>query len=130
MKYIIDTQSFIWGLQFPEKLSEHAKQTIANNSGKVYLSAASVWEMAIKNNLGKLQLHKPLNQYIKDGCRDLQCKILPIQMNHILKVDDLPKPSNHKDPFDRMIIAQGIVTNYSIISIDEKFDNYPIKRIW
>ncbi|MCW5904754.1 MAG: hypothetical protein KIT64_04120 [Chitinophagaceae bacterium] len=75
MKYILNTHTFIWANSFPEKLSPLALKTIENNAANLYLSAASVWEIAIKINNGKLQFDIPLKQYINIGCKLLQCRI-------------------------------------------------------
>ncbi len=128
MKYILDTHTFIWAFDKPEELSTAAKNTLLKNGGNLYLSAASVWEMAIKICNNKLTLSLPLKSFVDTACKDLQCKILPIMIPHIMIVESLPL--HHKEPFDRLIIAQSITTKYKILSKDEWFESYGVQNIW
>jgi PIN domain nuclease of toxin-antitoxin system len=127
MKYIIDTHVFIWANLEPSKLSTTAIKILEKTPSSVYLSAASIWEMAIKANLKKLEFDD-IGQFVNQGCKFLNCKVLPILVPHILKVEGLD--NHHKDPFDRLIIAQSIVTKYSVVSIDTQFGKYPVNLIW
>ena len=92
------------------------------------LSIASVWEMQIKLQLGKLNLNSKLPDLIENQQRVNNLQILPIELTHIYALNNLP--SHHKDPFDRLLIAQTIVEQITLASIDEVFDNYPIQRLW
>ena len=129
MKYILDTHTFIWANTDPNKLSTKATKTIIDNAPNIYLSAVSIWEMSIKASLNNLGFND-IGTFVNQGCKFLNCKVLPILVPHLLRVETLENFKKHKDPFDRLIIAQSIITGYPVISIDENFDLYPIKRIW
>ncbi|WP_348982568.1 type II toxin-antitoxin system VapC family toxin [Oscillatoria acuminata] len=92
------------------------------------LSKASAWEMAIKQNIGKLNFGLPFKEILVEKLNENRVEILDITLNHIEIVASLPM--HHRDPFDRLIIAQGIVEQIPIISADAVFDAYPIQRIW
>ncbi len=128
MKYIIDTHIFIWATTEPKQLSINARKILEENTGNVYLSSASIWELAIKSNIGKLEFTN-ISKFVKDGCKALNCKILPIQSSHLFKVESLYKHEKHKDPFDRLIIAQSIVTKYTVVTVDAYFKDYNIKLV-
>ncbi|MDJ0687731.1 MAG: type II toxin-antitoxin system VapC family toxin [Xenococcaceae cyanobacterium MO_188.B32] len=89
---------------------------------------ASIWEMQIKIQLGKLKLDLPLPDLIYSQKQVNRLKILPIELFHIWTLDGLPK--HHKDPFDRILIAQAIAEKVPILSVDSIFDSYPIQRLW
>ncbi|MCB9236244.1 MAG: type II toxin-antitoxin system VapC family toxin [Bacteroidia bacterium] len=130
MDILIDTHIFIWASQNDSQLSQTAKEELQNPLNEIYLSAASIWEMSIKVGIGKLVLLEPLARYLENAILD-GYKILPVNENHALFVANLPYPSSsHKDPFDRMLIAQAIKENFSFISADKAFDFYGVKRIW
>jgi PIN domain nuclease of toxin-antitoxin system len=128
MKLLLDTHALIWLANNPENLSSLAVELIQDRSNDLLLSVVSVWEMAIKLQLGKLQLNRSLSSLIitQQQVNDLQ--ILTVQLVHVLAVESLPV--YHKDPFDRLLIAQAITENLPILSVDEVFDHYPIQRLW
>lgn len=127
MKYLIDTQILLWIFGHPNKLPKKVAQTIKKPQNKLLVSTVSFWEIAIKSSLGKLTLPFPVDALPQEtSSNDLS--LLHISVNHTLKVADLPR--YHKDPFDRLIIAQAIVENLPVISSDDKFSDYGIDRIW
>ena len=91
-------------------------------------SIASIWEIAIKTSLGKLSFDKPLEQFLPEQIAANDARLLDISLSHALRVANLP--FHHRDPFDRMIIAQSLTENVPILSDDKAFDAYGIKRIW
>jgi PIN domain nuclease of toxin-antitoxin system len=92
------------------------------------LSLASIWEIAIKTNLGKLAFNQPLEQFLPDQIALNYVRLLAISMSHALRVANLP--IHHRDPFDRMIIAQSLIENLPVLSNDRAFDAYGIERVW
>lgn len=110
------------------RLSVTAKTTFTNVANEIYLSLASAWEMAIKSSLQKLRLPLPIKDYIATRSQTHQVKLLHISLDHLAVVETLPL--HHRDPFDRLIIAQGIVETLPILSDDHLFDSYSIQRIW
>lgn len=127
MDILLDTHILIWFIEDSKSLSKNIKKEIANQDNSIYVSMASHWEMAIKHSLGKLdfkhKLSKVFEQIIENGFNIMQ--ISPL---HVLKVSELP--FHHKDPFDRLLIAQAIVEDVHIVTADDIFEKYKVKRIW
>ena len=127
MRYIIDTQAFIWYAIGDNQLSKTALGIIESVAIR-YISIASIWEMAIKNNIGKLTFQAPFDDLITNQLTINGYEILPLELAHIFQITNLPL--HHKDPFDRILIAQAISENIPIVSIDTHFKNYPVTVIW
>lgn len=128
MKVLLDTHAFLWLMVDDPRLSPTAKTTFSDINNEIYLSLASAWEMAIKASLKKLKLPLPVKDYVLARTQAHQIKLLDIAIEHIGVVETLPL--HHRDPFDRLIIAQSISDNLRILSDDGMFDSYPIQRIW
>ncbi|MBV6624158.1 MAG: type II toxin-antitoxin system VapC family toxin [Rivularia sp. (in: Bacteria)] len=128
MKILLDSHVLIWWASSSEKLSKKVYDLINDTSNTLLFSIASVWEMQIKLQLGKLNLNSTLPTLINNQQRVNNLQILPVELTHIYALNNLP--SHHKDPFDRLLIAQAIVEQIPLASIDEVFDNYPIQRLW
>lgn len=131
MRLLLDTHAFLWYMAGDPQLSVKAKAFIDDRSNKRYLSTASLWEMAIKYSNGKPELMEPYELLIPRLLHVNGIKILNINLMHLKEVANLPFPNRqHKDPFDRLIIAQSKVENMSLISNGSKFDAYGIQRLW
>lgn len=128
MKFIADTHAFIWFVTDSPHLSLQAKELFEAAESERLFSVASLWEMAIKTRLGKLTFAKPFEQFIPEQIAFNYIRLLDISMTHALRVASLPL--HHRDPFDRMIIAQSLGENLPVLSNDEAFDAYGVKRIW
>ena len=128
MKYLLDTHTLLWFLSGDEKLSGRARLLIDDPSNEKFLSIASLWEIAIKTGLGKLDLDKPFEQMFPERLDFNRIRILDITVNSLVKLTTLP--FHHRDPFDHLIIAQGLVEGFPIISVDATFDAYGIDREW
>ena len=128
MRIIIDTQVLIWWTNDVSNISHHVQDIIFDLDNELWLSLASIWEMQIKISLGKLALPRSLPDIIATQIEENQIKILPIELSHIYALDRLPL--HHRDPFDRLIIAQSATEKMPIASIDKAFDAYSIERIW
>lgn len=127
MNYILDTHTLIWFLEGDENLSKNSLNHIQDLQNSCFVSSASLWEMAIKISLQKLKLNTSF-QHLPELIWDNGLEILPIEFEHFLKISSLP--FYHKDPFDRIIIAQSLLENFRIIGKDENFEQYGIKLIW
>ena len=123
MHLLLDTHTLIWWLSKNPTLSKTAKDAIANADNIVFVSAASAWEIAIKKSLGKLQAPDDLKQQLKKQ----QFTPLAINIDHGLATKQLPH--HHKDPFDRISIAQAIHEGLTIVSRDRKFNSYEVSLI-
>lgn len=128
MKLLLDTHVFLWWDSQPDKLSQYVLSLLQNPQNELFLSVASVWEMQIKQQLGKLELRLPLAQLITDQQFISDLQMLPILQAHALGVADLPPI--HKDPFDRMLIAQASIEQMSLVSADGLIKQYPIVVLW
>ena len=126
--YLLDTHTFLWFINDDKALSASAKGLIENPENILYLSIASVWEMAIKVSLGKLEVSSPFAEFIEEQLRENNITLLEIQISHTGLVSTLP--FYHRDPFDRLIIAQALAENFSILGKDGVFDNYGVARYW
>jgi PIN domain nuclease of toxin-antitoxin system len=128
MNLLLDTQALLWFVLDDSRLSEKAQKSIAATGAMVFVSPASLWEIAIKISLGKYALPLPFATFWDDQLRTNDFVLLPISVAHMARVADLPY--HHRDPFDRLIIAQSLVENVPIVSSDELFARYGIERIW
>jgi PIN domain nuclease of toxin-antitoxin system len=128
MRHLIDTQSVIWYVDQDQLLSPTAHAAITDPANDLLLSAASVWEIAIKVGLGKLTLSLPYRQWMTQAIADLSLSILPITVDYADIQTGLPQ--HHRDPFDRLIVSQALVEGVPVISADPQFDAYGITRIW
>ena len=118
MNYLLDTHTFLWFLDRNNNLSGKARRIIENTENSKFISIASIWEIAIKMNLGKLKLDIKLEE-LKEGILKNNFKILPLDFEHLIELSKLEEI--HKDPFDRIIIAQAISEKQVIISKDSNF---------
>ena len=128
MRYILDTHTFLWFIWGDIKLSSTAREIISETNNDIFLSMASLWEMTIKNGTGKLDLSRDISSFFQDRVDANNFLILPIHRFHLVTLSTLPL--HHRDPFDRLLIAQSISENIPIISADTAFDAYPVTRIW
>ena len=128
MNILMDTQAIIWFAENNPQLSVNARSIIENEDNECFVSMASFWEMSIKMSLGKLNINNlTLSQFL-DEVTENGFLTLDIRPDHVVENEKLPL--FHRDPFDRLIIAQAISENMVIISSDVAFDLYPIHRIW
>jgi PIN domain nuclease of toxin-antitoxin system len=127
MKAILDTHAFLWALSGDARMSRHAREVFAGPTD-LSLSIASVWEILIKAQWGKLKFPRPAGPYVLSKLAENRIKTLPISIDHLLALERLPM--HHRDPFDRMLIAQSMEEDWPIITADPMFKQYPIQVIW
>ncbi len=128
MNLLLDTQIFLWLEGDPARLSPAARNACTEVNHVLWLSVASVWEMQIKISLGKLRLGRPLAETVAGQQAANGLRLLPVQLEHALAVGNLP--AHHKDPFDRLLIAQARHENWEVVSADAEFRAYPVRVIW
>lgn len=128
MKILLDTQAFLWFITDDPKLSAFARSLIENPDNERLFSIAGLWEIAIKMSLGKLELEKPFEELIPHQLEFNDVEPFAIEIAHLKKVAVMP--FHHRDPFDRLIIAQSLVEQLPVVSIDTKFDDYGVERLW
>ncbi len=128
MKVLLDTHAFLWLITDDDRLSENARQTFLNTENSLFFCAASLWEICIKKSLGKISLKNGWFQTIQEEMEINTIQWLPIEMTHCAEVTELP--FHHRDPFDRMLIAQAIVEEMKLLSRDSRLSDYAIELIW
>ena len=128
MKVLLDILAFLWLISDDDRLSENARQTFLNTENSLYFSAASLWEICIKKSLGKISLKDGWFQTIQEEMEINTIQWLPIEMTHCAGVAELPL--HHRDPFDRMLIAQAKVEEMNLMSWDSRLSKYSIELIW
>jgi PIN domain nuclease of toxin-antitoxin system len=112
----------------PGRLGPAAREQVDRIDSVLLLSLGSVWEMAIKSSLGKLEVPGPLDAFLDEQLRATRTLLLDLQLEHVLHVERLPL--HHRDPFDRVLAAQAIVEDLPVLSADPQLDAYPLRRIW
>jgi len=127
MKAILDTHAFLWAIVEEGKLSRRARH-IYTGPNDLWLSVASVWEMLLKVQVGKLPLPEPAGPYLVKKLVQNQIELLPITLDHVLGIESLPM--HHRDPFDQLLIAQSIEEGWPIITADPWFSRYNVEVIW
>lgn len=137
MRYLLDTHTLLWFLADDRKLSQHARRLIENSSNDRFLSTASLWEIAIKARIGKLDLREPFDRLFPKQLHLNRIEMLHITIDSLAKLATLPFHPRHRnphdqhtDPFDRLIIAQALVEELIIIGKDSAFDAYGVRREW
>lgn len=128
MKALLDTHTFLWWITDKPQLSHLAREIITDADNELFLSAASGWEMVIKARLGKLQLPDNEDSFISEQLALNAIVSLPVQMSHALHVYALP--NHHRDPFDRMLVAQAQMERLPILTADPQIGRYAVETIW
>ncbi|MBI2967431.1 MAG: type II toxin-antitoxin system VapC family toxin [Bacteroidetes bacterium] len=127
MKLLLDTHTFIWYVNGDVSISENARELIENPSNEKHISIASLWEMAIKISVGKLTIKGGIRKSLDDISLN-NFLLLPILPDHLTIIESLL--FHHRDPFDRLIVAQAICENISILSKDPNFKKYKVNVLW
>lgn len=128
MRHLLDTHTLLWYTLGNPKLTGTAKAAILDPANAILISPASYWELAIKVSIGKLTLHQSFEDFIDACLKKYAFTILPIDPKHISTLITLP--FHHKDPFDRLLIAQALAEGITVIGGDPLFDSYGVTRIW
>ena len=128
MRILLDAHVVIWAVDEPSKLGIEAVVALQDPANELIFSSGSIWELAIKLSLGKLKLSLPYRQWIETAIADLGLTLLPIGLEHAEMQTRLS--FHHRDPFDRLLVAQASVEGVPLISADAVFDQYGVSRIW
>jgi PIN domain nuclease of toxin-antitoxin system len=127
VKALLDTHTFLWAILDDPRLSPRTKE-IFTGPNDLWLSVASLWEILIKVKAGKLPLREPSGPYLVKKLGENRIEVLPVKLDHVLAVEALPV--HHRDPFDRILIAQSMEENLPIITSDPLFARYAVDLIW
>ncbi len=128
MRYLLDTSTFLWFVSDYARLSANARRPLEDAGNTIHLSVVSIWEIAVKSNTGKLQLPLPFDAFIDTAIPGNSLSVLNIEIAHIRLLASMPL--HHRDPFDRLLIAQSQVEDIPILTSDAAFDRYPVQRVW
>ena len=128
MRVLLDTHALLWFLADDRRLSRHAHSVIADPSNDVLVSMASLWEITIKASLGKLTPDEPFEELISDQLQADRIAVLPIEVRHLAVLRRLP--FHHKDPFDRLIVAQAIAESVPVVTADRAAPQYGVDVVW
>ena len=122
MRILLDTHAFLWTAVGSDRLSVKATNLFLETQNELYLSVASIWEIAIKCSLGKLTFHKPIESYILDVLQENSIQLLNIDFRHVMRVATLP--FHHRDPFDRLLVCQSRVEPMLLLTVDTQLRSY------
>lgn len=128
MKLLLDTHTFLWFAFNTPELPAPTRELLEDDASDLYFSHASVWEMAIKVSIGKLHFSTSVTDLVTKQLQKDDILPLPINYAHLALIETMPL--HHKDPFDRLLIAQALAESFTIISIDAAFDPYGVSRLW
>lgn len=128
MRLLLDTHTFLWFTRDNPQLSAKARTLIGDPANEVLLSIVSAWEVAIKVSTGKLSLDRAVAPFFEEQMRHNDIRLLPLELRHLAPVATLP--FHHRDPFDRLLIAQSLVDAIPLVSADAAFDAYNVTRLW
>ncbi len=126
MRVLIDTHVLLWGLQDERKLSERVRTLLP--VADVWISVASLWEIIAKVQVGRLTLPSPIGDYLAAKLIANGVSVLPLTFDHVRRLEDLPL--HHRDPFDRILIAQSLIESMPLVSADQQFKKYSVELIW
>ncbi|HKW61032.1 MAG TPA: type II toxin-antitoxin system VapC family toxin [Candidatus Acidoferrum sp.] len=128
MRFLLDTGVLLWSRAEEYKLNARAKELLSSKSSELFLSAASAWEIAIKYALGTLKLHAPPEAYIPEVLRGMDIHALDVSVVHAIEAGKLPQ--HHRDPFDRMLVAQANTEQLVLLTADRIFEKYKVEHVF
>lgn len=128
MNLLLDTHTLLWMFAAPDRLGEQAAEAVVDAQNALCVSAGSLWEIAIKIDIGKLDLGRDWSRRLDRRMTQSSVTVLPVGLNHCERVSKLPH--HHRDPFDRLIVAQSLVEKLPVVSRDDHFDSYGVRRLW
>ncbi len=128
MRALLDTHAFLWWVTDDARLSDTARELIGDGRNEIHFSAASGWEIVIKSRLGRLAVPDDFARFMTDQIEQNGFRVLAVELGHALRVHSLA--DHHRDPFDRMLVAQSMVENLPIIGRDEQLAAYGVELIW
>jgi len=128
MRVLLDTHVFLWAITADERLSPAAQRIFLGGGNTLLLSAASLWEIALKVRIGKLPLPRPTDRYLREQLSRNAIEVLPVGASHVLRLFELP--DIHRDPFDRLLVAQCQVEGLPLVSGDAQLRQYAVEILW
>ena len=127
MRALLDTHTFLWAISNDPRLSRQAQRLFVGPSD-LYFSVASIWEILIKTQIGRMDLPKPVGAYVVSKLAENRIEVLPVELDHVLRLENLTL--HHRDPFDRILIAQSLDEKLPLVTADALFNRYSVQIIW
>jgi PIN domain nuclease of toxin-antitoxin system len=128
VRVLLDTHSFLWWVHGDDRVSDTAREIISDEDNEIFFSVASAWEIAIKAGVGKLDIPRGPERFIARHTKLNDFAVLPIDLRHALGVYELP--DHHRDPFDRMLVAQARAEEIPVLTSDPEIARYPVETMW
>ena len=128
MKLLLDTHTLFWWDQYPDHLSPRVRALLSDPTNVLLICVASLWEMQIKQQIGKIEVGVPLEELVRLQQETNNAVVIPVLLSHVLELDNLP--FHHRDPFDRILIAQARVEEATLLSRDNVFAQYDVELVW
>ena len=128
MKILLDTHAFLWWIRDDPRLSRRARELVTSGRNELFLSVTCVWEILTKTQTGKLRLAEPPQKFVTEQLTANNIQVLPLTLDHVLRLEQLPL--HHRDPFDRILIAQSLEEEFPILSADPLLKNYSATLLW
>ena len=128
MRLLLDTHAFLWWASEDPALSATARRQIESPRNDVFVSPVSAWEIVLKAGLGKLTTPSPVDEFIPEQMARNRFDVLPLSITHVLQVSHLPE--HHRDPFDRLLVAQAMVEGLSFVTGDQHMSRYDVRVVW
>ena len=128
MRALLDTHAFLWWIGDDPRLPTAVREIVGDGANEILLSVVSVWEIAIKKALARLDMPADFARFLSEQIALNGFRVLPVELAHALRIESLPL--HHRDPFDRLLVAQGLVEGVPVLSADEALAAYDIERIW
>jgi PIN domain nuclease of toxin-antitoxin system len=128
MNYLLDTHTLLWIITDDKQLSRKVKKLFLDEKNEIFISMASLWEIAVKVSLGRLELGQSLSDFYFKHIIGNKIRLLDIKLEHLEVLETLE--FHHRDPFDRLIVCQAIIEKIPVFSNDRVFSRYPVNRIW
>lgn len=125
---LLDSQTVLWAMLTPSRLGENVRSAIGDRRNRCVISVVTPWEFAIKRSIGKLHLDIPVGQLVTSLHNSLQAELLLVEFNHVLAVETLPML--HRDPFDRLLVAQALVEGLTLVTTDRQVRQYDVPTLW
>jgi PIN domain nuclease of toxin-antitoxin system len=127
LRALVDTHALLWFLDDDKRLGQNARTMMRSGRNELLFSAGCCWELAIKHAIGKITLRKPFDQFLWPELQANEIDVLAIEPEHLNKIAALP---HHRDPFDRLLVAQALVEHVPVVSSDAALDGYGVERVW
>jgi PIN domain nuclease of toxin-antitoxin system len=128
VKLLLDTRTFLWWVGASRELSRRARSAIGSGGNDCFVSVASAWEIGIKKSLGSVRIDGALDRFLPEQLAANAFQPLPVELKHCARAATLP--FHHRDPFDRMLVAQALEEGLAVVSADAVFAKYGVKRVW